>query len=66
MTLRSQNKNNRSQIKKASDCKCIKCGEQAEVFWPVIDPDIKSNPYCRKCVEMAKVELLIKMCEFKE
>ena len=43
---------------KASDCKCVECGEQAVAFWPVIDPDIPSYPYCRKCLNKAKIELL--------
>lgn len=49
---------------KASDCKCCVCGQQAVAFWPVIDPDIPSNPYCRKCLDKTKAavmrELLIK------
>lgn len=47
----------------ASECKCIICGEQADVFWPVIDPDIKANPYCNKCIEQEKIKLLIAMDE---
>ncbi|MCP4254997.1 MAG: hypothetical protein GY775_16645 [Candidatus Scalindua sp.] len=45
------------KITKAKDCKCIKCNEQAKMFWPVIDPDIKAEPYCTKCAkeEQAKV-----------
>ena len=43
---------------KASDCKCVECGEQAVAFWPVIDPDIPSNPYCRKCLDKAKAEVI--------
>lgn len=49
---------------KASDCKCCVCGKQAVAFWPVIDPDIPSNPYCRKCLDKTKLvmmrELVIK------
>ena len=48
---------------KASDCKCIECGEQAVAFWPVIDPDIPSHPYCRKCLDKAKQQLFIKLTE---
>ena len=33
----------------ASDFKCVECGEQAEVFFPAMDPDIPSYPYCKKC-----------------
>jgi hypothetical protein len=36
----------------ASECKCCECGQQAVAFWPVIDPDIPSHPYCRKCEEI--------------
>jgi len=46
---------------KASDCKCIVCGKQAEVFWPNIDPDIPSHPYCQECVEKAKDEIICKI-----
>lgn len=51
---------------KASDCKCCVCGEQAEVFWPIIDPDIPSNPYCKKCVKEAQYELLLKLHEIDD
>lgn len=44
---------------KASDCKCIKCGAPAVCFWPVVDVDIPSHPYCRACVEKAKVDLMV-------
>ena len=46
---------------KASDCKCIKCGKQAVAFWPVIDPDIPSHPYCRKCLDKEKLKAMIAM-----
>lgn len=42
----------------AKDCKCVECGKQAEVFWPCIDPDIPSHPYCRECVDKAKLSLI--------
>ena len=44
---------------KASDCKCCECGAQAVAFWPCIDPDIPSHPYCRKCLDKAKAKLMI-------
>ena len=44
---------------KASDCKCIICGKQAVAFWPVIDPDIPSHPYCRKCLDKEKQEAMM-------
>jgi len=47
-----------SKVTKASDCKCCECGKQAVAFWPVIDPDIPSYPYCRKCLDKEKIELL--------
>ena len=43
---------------KASDCKCCECGAQAVAFWPVIDPDIPSQPYCRKCLDKIKAAVL--------
>lgn len=46
---------------KASDCKCCKCGKQAVAFWPVIDPDIPANAYCRECLDKAKTKLLLKL-----
>ena len=42
---------------KASECKCCVCNKQAVAFWPVIDPDIPSLPYCRKCLTKAKTEM---------
>jgi NAD-dependent SIR2 family protein deacetylase len=45
---------------KAKNCKCIKCGEQAVAFWP-IEPDIKSYPYCRKCLDEIQIKLLLKI-----
>lgn len=43
----------------AKDCKCVECGKQAVAFWPLIDPDIPSQPYCRKCLDKNKAEVLI-------
>lgn len=48
---------------KASDCKCVECGEPAVAFWPMVDPDIPSHPWCRKCLDEAQLDLLIKMQE---
>lgn len=50
----------------AKDCKCIKCNKQAEVFWPVFDPDIESHPYCRECVDTIKLKLLMKLAMKEE
>lgn len=44
---------------KASECKCHICGKQAVAFWPMIDPDIPAEPYCRKCLDKAKIKVLI-------
>ena len=46
---------------KASDYKCVRCGKQAEVWYPIIDPDIPPHPYCRKCVTIEHQEMLIKL-----
>lgn len=43
----------------ASECQCIICGKQAVAFWPIIDPDISAEPYCRKCLDKAKTQMLI-------
>lgn len=51
---------------KASECKCIVCGKQAVAFWPIIDPDIPIEPYCRKCLNEAKVKLLINAFGYNE
>ena len=46
---------------KTSEYKCIVCGKQAVAFWPLIAPDIPAQPYCRKCLDEAKMEVLIKV-----
>lgn len=40
---------------KASDCKCCVCGRRVVAFWPVIDPDIPELPYCRECLDKARL-----------
>ena len=45
----------------AKDCKCTQCKTQAVAFWPAIDPDIKSYPYCRKCLDKIKISAIIEM-----
>lgn len=48
----------------ASDYKCVACRKvMAVAFYPVFDIDIKSYPYCRKCLDKIKLKLLIKLCE---
>ena len=49
---------------KASECKCCICGKQAVAFWPVIDPDIPSNPYCRKCLNKEKIKALVEIMDW--
>ncbi len=49
--------------KKASDCECVECGRKAVAFWPVADPDITAQPYCRKCLDEAKEKMLIEFCD---
>lgn len=44
---------------KASECRCVECGRQAVAFWPVIDPDIPSRPYCPKCLDKIKLNMLV-------
>jgi hypothetical protein len=47
----------------AKDYECVKCGKQAVAFWPVIDPDIPSSPYCRKCLDEAQTRVLLALLE---
>lgn len=49
---------------KVSECKCCKCGKQAVAFWPVVDPDVPSYPYCRECLDKEKMKLMIKLIEY--
>ena len=51
---------------KASECKCVECGKPAVAFWPVIDPDIPSNPYCRECLDKAKLRVLMDVFKYDE
>ena len=44
---------------KASDCRCCVCGERAVAFWPVVDPDIPSHPYCRQCLDREKLKAMV-------
>ena len=50
-------------VVRATDCKCCVCGKPAVAFWPCIDPDIPSNPYCRKCLDDAKWKLIRRICK---
>ncbi|MBS3085041.1 hypothetical protein J4411_03985 [Candidatus Pacearchaeota archaeon] len=54
----------------ASDYYCVKCYKenklvQAEVFWPIIDPDIPAYPYCRPCKNKLCLKLILAMGENK-
>lgn len=49
----------KSYTMKASKYKCCICGKQAVAFWPMIDPDIPAKPYCRKCLDKAKIQVLM-------
>ncbi len=51
---------------RASECKCCVCGKRAVAFWPCIDPDIPSDPYCRKCLDKAKRELMMEILKPKK
>lgn len=47
---------------KASDYKCVKCGKQAEVWYPCnVDVDIPPHPYCRKCAAEVRQKLLLRI-----
>ena len=40
----------------AKDDKCCVCGKQAVAYYPVIDTDIPSYPYCADHLEQAMIE----------
>ena len=40
---------------KAKDDKCCVCGKQAVAYYPVVDPDIPSHPYCAEHLEKAMI-----------
>ena len=42
---------------KAKDDKCCICGKQAVAFYPCIDPDIPSHPYCADHLEEAMIDM---------
>ena len=41
----------------AKDDKCCVCGKQAVAYWPHIDPDIPSYPYCADHLEKAMIDM---------
>ena len=40
---------------KAKDDKCCVCGKRAVAYYPHIDPDIPSHPYCAEHLEKAMI-----------
>ena len=38
---------------------CRKCGKPAVAYWPNVDIDIESLPYCRECLDREKVQMMI-------
>ncbi len=47
----------------AKECKCSICGKPAVAFWPIVDPDIPANPYCRECLDKSKDNLFKRILE---
>lgn len=45
----------------ATELNCCECGGEAVAFWPIVDPDIPSWPYCRPCLDNAKQKFIIKL-----
>ncbi|MBU0959044.1 MAG: hypothetical protein KKB31_03815 [Nanoarchaeota archaeon] len=50
----------------AGDYYCVRCYSKdkkvkAEGFWPCIDPDIRSFPYCKGCITMLQYELMMNL-----
>ena len=41
----------------AKDSKCCVCGKQAVAFYPCVDPDIPSYPYCADHLEEAMIDM---------
>ena len=49
---------------RANDYYCVGCYNlgkevQAEAFWPEIDPDVQSFPYCRSCLDYQQMKVMI-------
>lgn len=53
-------------VRYAKDDKCCECGQPACCYWPVIDIDIPSHPYCRGCVDKVKMKLLARLVDFDD
>ena len=43
--------------KYAKNQRCCMCDKQAVAFYPVVDPDIPSHPYCADHLEEAMVDM---------
>jgi hypothetical protein len=58
----------KNKLTQASDCECCdqKCKEKSVAFWPVMDPDIPANPYCRKHLDEAKNKVLMAIINMKK
>ena len=41
----------------AKNSKCCICGKQAVAYYPCIDPDIPSYPYCADHLEEAMIDM---------
>lgn len=48
----------------ASDHDCCECGEQADYFWGLSDPDMRKSPYCEGCLAEVRHELFIELSEY--
>ena len=35
------------------------CGKRAYAFWPMIDTDIPSHSYCKKCLREQQMKVII-------
>lgn len=49
-----------TKIKKmiyAKDKKCVVCGEQADIFFGLADPNAEQQPYCNPCKEKAMINI---------
>ena len=51
----------KKNVIRADECKCCVCGQQAYAFWPAIDPDIPSRPYCRRCLDQIMVKIMLEI-----
>lgn len=51
----------------ASDCNCCEegCENKAVAFYPMIDPDIPPNAYCKECLDKAQTRVLIMLMDDK-